>query len=143
MPDDTNFESDWESTDEEILPEEDASSESSFAGFNDDPIEYFTDVPPPPKSLAAPPDGQTFPTYDELWAYVETFGVQQGYAISISRSKKKSGKRTVWLKCDRGGIYECTNTVKDTTSRKVGCPFELIARQRDSYWLLEIKNSEH
>nr|GEV30844.1 methylmalonate-semialdehyde dehydrogenase [acylating], mitochondrial-like isoform X1 [Tanacetum cinerariifolium] len=99
-------------------------------------------LPPPPGS---------FLDREELIQHVGEFGVTQGYIVTIKQSKKD---KIVVLGCQRGGVYRNRRkSVDDGTGelvrkRKSGsqltnCPFELVGKKDDDFWVLSVKNGSH
>lgn len=124
------------------------SDDTDFWGFSDSEHEEIaSDNDGAPSelfpALAPPPDQGIFDSYNNLFAATQAFAVQQGYAVCIKRSRVKAGRKTVVLYCDRGRRYKRSNTRRDSTSRMTECPFEVVARQKDGYWLLKVINAAH
>jgi hypothetical protein len=70
---------------------------------------------------------------ESLECYIKEVSASKGYFVSIKRSR--SGK--VWLKCDLGGTYQHKeNLNRETSSRLIGCPFEIVGRyfKKGNYW---------
>lgn len=99
-------------------------------------------LPPPPGS---------FLDREELIQHVGEFGVSQGYVVTIKQSKKE---KVVVLGCQRGGVYRNRRkTIDDGTgelvrkrksgSRLTNCPFELVGKKDDGFWVLSVKNGSH
>ena len=92
-----------------------------------------------------------FDSLDALMAYAKSTAVDQGYALSIGRSRKYSDGewKSVDLRCDLGGEYKnplnLTEEIRrrQTGSRLRGCLFELRARRRGGKWLLLTHMGEH
>lgn len=93
-----------------------------------------------------PPSPGTFQNREELVNYVRNFGVNQGYVVTIRKSKKDS---RVILGCDRGGTSRTRRSNEEqkrkrkANSRLINCPFEAIGKRDDDEWVLTIKNGEH
>ncbi|PWA59401.1 methylmalonate-semialdehyde dehydrogenase [Artemisia annua] len=99
-------------------------------------------LPPPPGS---------FLDREELIQHVGEFGVTQGYIVTIKQSKKD---KIVVLGCQRGGVYRNRRKSGDdgtgelVRKRKSGsqltnCPFELVGKKDDDFWILSVKNGSH
>ncbi|XP_038701973.1 uncharacterized protein LOC119998678 isoform X2 [Tripterygium wilfordii] len=93
-----------------------------------------------------PPKPGTFEDREELIRYVREFGADQGYVVTIKKSRKD---RRVILGCDRGGVYRNRRKIDETKrkrkacSRLINCPFEAIGKKDDDVWVLTVKNGEH
>ncbi|KAI4328118.1 hypothetical protein L6164_020500 [Bauhinia variegata] len=97
------------------------------------------------KRMLTPPPA-TFQDREDLIKYVRDFGANQGYVVTIKKSRKD---RRVILGCDRGGVYRNRRKIDENkrkrkaTSRLINCPFEAIGKKEDDVWVLTIKNGEH
>lgn len=97
------------------------------------------------KEMFPPPPG-TFQDREELIKYVRDFGANQGYVVTIKKSRKD---RRVILGCDRGGVYRNRCKINESkrkrkaTSRLINCPFEAIGKKEDDVWVLAIRNGDH
>ncbi|XP_027363705.1 uncharacterized protein LOC113871114 [Abrus precatorius] len=97
------------------------------------------------KRMLPPPLG-TFQNREDLIKHVRDFGANQGYVVTIKKSRKD---RRVILGCDRGGVYRNRRKIDESkrkrkaTSRLINCPFEAIGKKEDDVWVLTIKNGEH
>ncbi|KAK9050356.1 hypothetical protein SSX86_030674, partial [Deinandra increscens subsp. villosa] len=111
-----------------------------------DDYDLVSDTP----QMLPPPPG-SFPDREELIQHVGEFGISQGYVVTIKQSKKE---KVVVLGCQRGGVYRNRRkTIDDGTSelvrkRKSGsqltnCPFELVGKKDDGFWVLSVKNGSH
>ena len=104
------------------------------------------DSPPPANSMAPMPPSQ-FNSREELLEQAKNWAARQGYAIVIARSRFNR----LWLKCDRGGVYENRRNLtpeqrkrKRSDSRLLGCPFRMLAVVRkDGVWRVSTENAEH
>ena len=102
--------------------------------------------PPPPRSLAPMPASE-FSSREELLAGCKDWAAHQGFAVVIARSRINR----LWLKCDRGGIYENRRNLtpeqrkrKRGESRLLGCQFKMLANvKRDGVWKVETEVAEH
>lgn len=102
--------------------------------------------PPPSNSMAPMPPSQ-FNSREELLEHAKNWAATQGYAIVIARSRFNR----LWLKCDRGGVYENRRNLtpdqrkrKRSDSRLLGCPFRMLAVVRkDGVWRVSTENPEH
>ena len=103
-------------------------------------------APPAPNSMAPLPPSQ-FSSREELLQHAKDWAARQGYAIVIARSRFNR----LWLKCDRGGVYENRRNLtpeqrkrKRSDSRLLGCPFRMLAVVRkDGVWRVTTENPEH
>ncbi|XP_052299968.1 uncharacterized protein LOC102618946 isoform X1 [Citrus sinensis] len=97
------------------------------------------------KKMIPPPPG-TFQDREDLIKHVRDFGTNQGYVVTIKKSRKD---RRVILGCDRGGVYRNRRKIDENKrkrkacSRLINCPFEAIGKKEDDVWVLTIKNGEH
>lgn len=93
-----------------------------------------------------PPESGVFQDREDLIKYVRDFGANQGYVVTIKKSRRD---RRVILGCDRGGIYRNRRKIDESQrkrkacSRLINCPFEAIGKKEDDMWVLNIKNGEH
>nr|XP_048335087.1 uncharacterized protein LOC107425045 isoform X2 [Ziziphus jujuba var. spinosa] len=93
-----------------------------------------------------PPQPGTFQDREDLIKYVRDFGANQGYVVTIKKSRKD---RRVILGCDRGGVYRNRRKIDESkrkrkaSSRLINCPFEAIGKKEDDMWVLTIKNGDH
>jgi hypothetical protein len=75
--------------------------------------------------------------------YVKKTSEEQGYFISIKRSKRTK----VWIKCDLGGCYQPNSRPiqRRTGSRLIGCPFEVIGEfiKDRGIWKIVCAKEEH
>ncbi|KAJ0040531.1 hypothetical protein Pint_27727 [Pistacia integerrima] len=76
-----------------------------------------------------PPPPATFQDREDLIKHVRDFGANQGYVVTIKKSRKD---RRVILGCDRGGVYRNRRKIDESKrkrkacSRLINCPFEAI-----------------
>ncbi|XP_011005312.1 PREDICTED: methylmalonate-semialdehyde dehydrogenase [acylating], mitochondrial-like isoform X2 [Populus euphratica] len=93
-----------------------------------------------------PPESGVFQDREELIKYVRDFGANQGYVVTIKKSRRD---RRVILGCDRGGMYRNRRKIDESQrkrkacSRLINCPFEAVGKKEDDMWVLNIKNGEH
>lgn len=69
-----------------------------------------------------------------------------GVVIIKKRSKTSKTKevRKVWLQCERGGVYNDTSSSRESLTKKIGCPFELVAcRNANKSWNLTVLCGTH
>ncbi|KAL3527502.1 hypothetical protein ACH5RR_012158 [Cinchona calisaya] len=98
------------------------------------------------EKLMLPPPPGTFQDRDELINHVREFGANQGYVVTIKKSRRD---RRVILGCDRGGVYRNRRKMDESKrkrkacSRLINCPFEAIGKKDDDVWVLTIRNGEH
>ncbi|KAJ9538042.1 hypothetical protein OSB04_030775 [Centaurea solstitialis] len=111
-----------------------------------DDYEIISDTP----QMLPPPPG-SFLDREELIQHVGEFGISQGYVVTIKQSKKE---KVVVLGCQRGGVYRNRRkTIDEGTgelvrkrksgSRLTNCPFELVGKKDDGFWVLTVKNGSH
>ncbi|KAG4399651.1 hypothetical protein GLYMA_08G276400v4 [Glycine max] len=97
------------------------------------------------KRMLPPPPG-SFQDREDLIKHVRDFGANQGYVVTIKKSRKD---RRVILGCDRGGVYRNRRKIDESkrkrkaTSRLINCPFEAIGKKEDDAWVLTVKNGDH
>ncbi|KAD1735745.1 hypothetical protein E3N88_42384 [Mikania micrantha] len=88
-----------------------------------------------------------FAGIDELVDWAIARGRENGYVLVRRRSKTNATGVVikVWLKCDRGGVYQGEPKARRTGSKKTGCEFELIGKYERSCggWKLRVLNNEH
>lgn len=105
-----------------------------------------TASPPPLRSLAPMPPSH-FNSREELLEGCKDWAASQGYAVVIARSRFNR----LWLKCDRGGIYENRRNLtpdqrkrKRGESRLLGCPFKIIAGcRKGGNWRVDTEVPDH
>ncbi|KAL8259325.1 hypothetical protein R6Q59_027278 [Mikania micrantha] len=80
-----------------------------------------------------------------IWAIAR--GCENGYVLVRRRSKTNATGVVikVWLKCDRGDVYQGEPKARRNGSKKTGCEFELNGKYERSCggWKLRVVNSEH
>ncbi|XP_076944427.1 protein FAR1-RELATED SEQUENCE 5-like [Bidens hawaiensis] len=85
---------------------------------------------------------QLFSSVDELKDWAKTIGREVGVVVVTQRSKTNASGEVVkvWLKCDHGGSYNCTATVRRSGTIKTGCNFSLIGNYLRQYngWRLRV-----
>ncbi|KAJ0496301.1 putative transcription factor FAR family [Helianthus annuus] len=90
---------------------------------------------------------KVFKSREELMEWVRNTRRSLGYAIVTKRSKTKHVYVSkVVLMCDRGGVYKSvTESSKETGTRKINCPFEMVGKysKENGYWTLKVKHGEH
>ncbi|KAJ7953503.1 Methylmalonate-semialdehyde dehydrogenase [Quillaja saponaria] len=97
------------------------------------------------KRMLPPPPGN-FQDREDLIKHVREFGANQGYVVTIKKSRKD---RRVILGCDRGGVYRNRRKIDESKrkrkacSRLINCPFEATGKKEDDVWVLTIKNGDH
>ena len=92
--------------------------------------------------MEAPPEA-IYSTREDLLTSVKNFAVSQGYVVTIRRS---TANKNVVLGCDMGGVYydrvgalEGAKRRK-TSTRRIGCPFELYGSYSNGCWQLKVRN---
>jgi hypothetical protein len=106
------------------------------------PVMSSTSMPLPPEA--------TYSSNEELYASIQAWAAQHHYAFRIERSTKidNSTRTRVLYSCDRAGLVPPTkhpqNTLQNrkrcTATRKTGCRFSIIARERiDAQWELRYR----
>ncbi|XP_022950509.1 uncharacterized protein LOC111453599 isoform X1 [Cucurbita moschata] len=99
-----------------------------------------------PHKKMLPPQPGRFDDREDLIKYVRDFGADQGYVVTIKKSRKD---RRVILGCDRGGLYRNRRKIDESrrkrkaSSRLINCPFEAIGKKEDDAWMLTIRNGDH
>ncbi|KAJ9565500.1 hypothetical protein OSB04_001466 [Centaurea solstitialis] len=90
---------------------------------------------------------KVFHSREDLVEWVQQVGRSLGYAIVIKRSvRKASGVMSkVCFQCDRGGVYGSKASSRNTTTKKINCPFGLIGKYVKAYnwWTLRVVCDEH
>jgi len=111
-------------------------SEASWSGISNSPSPSLTplfddSMPPPPEA--------EYSSQKELYSSIQEWAAQNGYAFTISRSKKIGLRTKVIYACDRRGKPTRTNQEQEeelqgnrrrkrrTGSRKTGCLFSVTA----------------
>ena len=88
-----------------------------------------------------------FESHDELIEWVRNTAFPLGYVIVKKRSKTNENGVVsyVTLICDRGGEYKFKESTKNTGTKKINCPFELVCsyRKQDGGWILRVVCDEH
>jgi hypothetical protein len=95
----------------------------------------------PQGEMLSPPPSGSFPTFDALFSYAQSYALQHGYAFVIGRSKRDNrGLKKVFLICDRGGTNKekvpGEQRQRKTKSRKCGCEFGVYGLENKTAWLL-------
>lgn len=97
--------------------------------------------------LAPPAEGESYATLEQLIRSVNHHAGPQGYAVVTARTKnsKLGVKRKAWLRCDRGGKSSGPRGQirKHAASRRINCPFSLIAKRQNERWAFRVVNAEH
>jgi hypothetical protein len=112
------------------------------------PEPSLAEAPSPPTSMPLPLEA-IYSSKEELCTLIQAFAAQYSYAFRIGRSNKiNNGPRSkIFYNCDRCGPPPPENHPQDylqarkrqTTTRKTGCQFSIIAVQRtDTQWELRI-----
>jgi FAR1 DNA-binding domain len=93
---------------------------------------------PPIKMFSTTPD---FPDRKALIDFVSEQLKIDGYCCSIARSRVDK----VWLKCDRGGLNKSVAQERISSSRRIGCPFSIVARlfKSEGRWKIVKVLNEH
>ena len=83
----------------------------------------------------------------DVKSWVQTVANNNGYVILTRRSKSTVGgemSKVVFM-CDHGGVYRGKSSSKHTGSRKIDCPFKLIAKKniKTGVWNLKVANNTH
>ncbi|KAJ0800120.1 putative methylmalonate-semialdehyde dehydrogenase [Helianthus annuus] len=90
---------------------------------------------------------KVFKSREEFMEWVRNTGRSLGYAIVTKRSKTKHGYvYKVVLMCDRGGVYKSVkDSSKETGTRKINCPFEMVGKfsKENVSLTLKVKPGEH
>ena len=78
---------------------------------------------------------------------VQNTAFSLGYVIVKKRSKTNGNGVVsyITLMCDRGGEYKIKESTKNTGTKKINCPFELVGSYRTQYggWRLRVICDEH
>ena len=92
--------------------------------------------------MEAPPEA-TYSTRQDLLTSVRNFVLSQGYVVTIRRS---TANQNVVQGCDMGGVYHDRVGALDgakrrkTSTRRIGCPFELYGLCSNRSWQLRVRN---
>ena len=97
--------------------------------------------------LAPPPEGESHASLEQLIRSVNQHAGPEGYAVVTARTKnsKLGVKRKAWLRCDRGGKSSGPKgQIRiHAASRRINCPFSLIAKRQDERWAFRVVNGGH
>jgi hypothetical protein len=97
--------------------------------------------------LAPPAEGESHPTLEQLIWSVNHHAGPEGYAVVTARTKnsKLGVKRKAWLRCDRGGKSSGPRGQIRIhgASRRINCPFSIIAKRQDDAWTFRVVNGGH
>lgn len=97
--------------------------------------------------LAPPPEGESHASLEQLIRSVNHHAGPEGYAVVTARTKnsKLGVKRKAWLRCDRGGKSSGPKgQIRiHAASRRINCPFSLIAKRQDDRWSFRVVNGAH
>ncbi|KAM0008529.1 putative MULE transposase domain, FHY3/FAR1 family [Helianthus debilis subsp. tardiflorus] len=89
---------------------------------------------------------ERFMSLTDLKNWVQETGKDNGYVIVTRRSKNIGGTTgMVWLVCDRSGEHRSKATVWKAGSKKIGCPFSLLAIRdvTNDTWELKVDCANH
>ncbi|KAF5755561.1 putative MULE transposase domain, FHY3/FAR1 family [Helianthus annuus] len=89
---------------------------------------------------------ERFMSLTDLKNWVQETGKDNGYVIVTRRSKNIGGTTgMVWLVCDRSGEHRSKATVRKAGSKKIGCPFSLLAIRdvMNDTWELKVDCANH
>ncbi|XP_022041249.2 uncharacterized protein LOC110943825 [Helianthus annuus] len=89
---------------------------------------------------------ERFMSLTDLKNWVQETGKDNGYVIVTRRSKNIGGTTgMVWLVCDRSGEHRSKATVRKAGSKKIGCPFSLLAIRdvTNDTWELKVDCANH
>lgn len=95
--------------------------------------------------MEAPPEA-IYSTREDLLMSVRNFALSQGYVVTIRRS---TANKNVVLGCDMGGVYHDRVGAlegakrRKTSTRRIGCPFELYGSYTNGCWRLKVRNPMH
>jgi hypothetical protein len=101
--------------------------------------------------MPSPPTNRTFSTPEEAIESINNFTGLHGYALTRKRSKndKLGNMKTVYLRCNRGGIYKTRigegDRKRNKCTRSGGCPFDAVLRYSKELltWSLDIRDPAH
>ena len=101
--------------------------------------------------IPPPPTNQAFNTPEDAIKSINDFTGPHGYALVKKRTKndKLGNVKTVYLQCNRGGIYrsrlEEGNRKRNRATRCSECPFDAVLRfSKEVYaWSLDVRNPAH
>lgn len=98
-------------------------------------------------------DSQTIPapadcaygSHEEAYHALKSHGIENGYGFRLKESLPPgaSVKTRYYYCCDKAGSYQSKARIRNTASRATGCSFKLVLFQKDSQWILEVKNAYH
>jgi hypothetical protein len=95
-------------------------------------------APPAPPALPVPlelPSLATYPSKEALFEAIQKWAKDRGYAFTIQRSTRKSGRQKVQYACDRcPPVPSPRERIRATQSRGTGCLFSIIAADTLSGW---------
>lgn len=94
--------------------------------------------------IALPPNSR-YSSYEEALHALRDHGMQNGYGCVLKHSKPYGSmiKTRYYYRCDRSGKYTSQATIRKTSTRAAGCPFNLIIFNHDEQWQLEVKHGYH
>ena len=99
--------------------------------------------------LLPPQKNKVYSSLQELINDVNTHAAAQGYAVIKARTKKGKDDTVnkAYIRCDRGGKDTPLLTIGErkrrTQSRRIECPFSIVAKEDDMDWTFVIRNGEH
>ena len=87
----------------------------------------------------------SFDSQEDMMNYLQSCARAMGFALVKKRSK--AGKQ-VLLQCDRGGKYVFRPVIpghaqRQTSTRRINCPYEVYGSLRSGAWRAVLKNGEH
>jgi malonate-semialdehyde dehydrogenase (acetylating)/methylmalonate-semialdehyde dehydrogenase len=95
--------------------------------------------------MEVPPEA-IYSTREDLLTSVRNFALSQGYVVTIRRC---TANKNVVLGCDMGGVYYDRVRAlegakrRKTSTRRIGCPFELYGSYSNGCWQLKVRNPMH
>ena len=97
-------------------------------------------------------DGTSYDSLEDAERALKQDAVSQGFYVNRLRSKKsKTGEiRKVWYVCIHGRKEDKSRTYinhnkkkRDTTSRRICCPWGATAKRADGCWCVELNVTSH
>jgi hypothetical protein len=85
-------------------------------------------------------------SYEEAYSALLVHGERHGYGFRVRRSKphNQNIKTHYYYCCDREGKHGSKATIKDGSSRRIGCPFKLVIFRKDErQWEVKVNHPDH
>ncbi|KAJ8122292.1 hypothetical protein ONZ43_g1482 [Nemania bipapillata] len=98
--------------------------------------------------LAPPPDGASFPTWEECFRAVQSHAAAEGYAVNAkgqAKSRDTGLYRRYVIRCDKSGTFKSAAQLgtRRISTKKTDCPFSAACNIRADGCYLRVLKPEH